>query len=146
MDHSKWDVIRFFALPICSLHLGQKCQHFPSFIVRTGPRKNGIQKVQKKHFLLSLNLILLAFPPERQEVLFKEEHYGPIPVKTETFRELWAPLVHTNFGREIHMDQNHWSKPFPGEIRVDQWSIRSSSKVSPYTGIGPWMALPNCSS
>ena len=24
--------------------------------------------------------------------------YGPMPVKTETFRELWAPLVHTNFG------------------------------------------------
>ena len=24
--------------------------------------------------------------------------YGPIPVKTETFRELWVPLVHTNLG------------------------------------------------
>ena len=32
--------------------------------------------------------------------------YGPVPVKTETFRELWAPLVHTNFGGEIHMDQS----------------------------------------
>ena len=33
-------------------------------------------------------------------VTFKQGRalYGTIPVKTETFRELWAPLVHTSFG------------------------------------------------
>ena len=28
--------------------------------------------------------------------------YGPILVKTETFRELWAPLVHTSFGENSY--------------------------------------------
>ena len=53
--------------------------------------------------------------------------------------------------------EGHWSIPFPGEIHMDQslvpmnflgkfvWTNgpESSSKVSPYTGIGPWMALPS---
>ena len=65
--------------------------------------------------------------------------------------------------------ERHWSIPFPGEIHMDQslvhtfswgnsygpiigpylflgkfvWTngLESFSKVSPYTGIGPWMAL-----
>ena len=51
----------------------------------------------------------------------------------------------------------HWSIPFPGEIHMDQslvltfsWGnsygpmvLKVFSKVSPYTGIGPWMALPS---
>ena len=66
--------------------------------------------------------------------------YGPIPVKTETFRELWAPLVHTNFGGNSY-------GPIIGPylfLGKFVWTNgpESSSKVSPYTGIGPWMALP----
>ena len=66
--------------------------------------------------------------------------YGPIPVKTETFRELWAPLVHTNFGGNSY-------GPIIGPYLFLQkfvWTNgpEGSSKVSPYTGIGPWMALP----
>ena len=49
--------------PICRLHFGQKCQNFPSFIVKKWPRKNGLQNVPKIHFLLSL--ILLRFPPKK---------------------------------------------------------------------------------
>ena len=52
--------------------------------------------------------------------------YGPIPVKTETFRELWAPLVHTF---------SWWKFVWTN-------GSESSSKVSPYTGIGSRMALP----
>ena len=67
--------------------------------------------------------------------------YGPIPVKTETFRELWAPLVHTNFGGNSY-------GPIIGPylfLGKFVWTNgpESSSKVSPYTGIGPWMALPS---
>ena len=67
--------------------------------------------------------------------------YGPIPVKTETFRELSGPLVHTNFG-------GNWYGPIIGPylfLGKFVWtnSSESSSKVSPYTGIGPWMALPS---
>ena len=53
--------------------------------------------------------------------------------------------------------ERHWSIPFPGEIHMDQslvhafsWGnsygpmvLKVFSKVSPYTGIGPWMALPS---
>ena len=53
--------------------------------------------------------------------------------------------------------ERYWSIPFPGEIHMDQSLVHmnflgkfawtngpeSSSKVSPYTGIGPWMALPS---
>ena len=52
--------------------------------------------------------------------------------------------------------ERHWSMQIPGEIHMDQslvhtfsgkfvWTngLESSSKVSPYTGIGPWMALPS---
>ena len=62
-----------------------------------------------------------------------------MPVKTETFRELWAPLVHTNFrgnsygpiiGPYLFMGKFVWTN-----------GPESSSKVSPYTGIGPWRAL-----
>ena len=51
--------------------------------------------------------------------------------------------------------ERHWSIRVSGEIHMDQslvylflgkfvWTNgpESSSKVSPYTGIGPWMALP----
>ena len=63
-----------------------------------------------------------------------------MPVKTETFRELWAPLVHTNFGGNSY-------GPIIGPylfLGKFVWTNgpESSSKVSPYTGIGPWMALP----
>ena len=37
---------------------------------------------------------------------------------------------------------NHWSIPFPGKF-VWTNGPESSSKVSPYTGIGPWMAFPS---
>ena len=47
--------------------------------------------------------------------------YGPMPVKTETFRELWAPLVHTNF-RGNSYGPIIGPYEFTGEIRVDQWS------------------------
>ena len=67
--------------------------------------------------------------------------YGPIPVKTETFRELWAPLVHTNFGGNSY-------GPIIGPylfLGKFVWTNgpESFSEVSPYTGIGPWMALPS---
>ena len=67
--------------------------------------------------------------------------YGPMPVKTETFRELWAPLVHTNFGGNSY-------GPIIGPylfLGKFVWTNgpESSSKASPYTGIGPWMALPS---
>ena len=67
--------------------------------------------------------------------------YGPMPVKTETFSELWAPLVHTNFGGNSY-------GPIIGPylfLGKFVWTNgpESSSKVSPYTGIGPWMALPS---
>ena len=66
--------------------------------------------------------------------------YGPMPVKTETFRELWAPLVHTNFGGNSY-------GPIIGPylfLGKFVWTNgpESSSKVSPYIGIGPWMAIP----
>ena len=51
--------------------------------------------------------------------------------------------------------ERHWSIPFPGEIHMDQPLVHTFSlgnsyglmilKVLlklPYTGIGPWMALP----
>ena len=47
--------------------------------------------------------------------------YGPIPVKTEAFREhLSAIRPYTNFGGKF-VWTNHWSIAFPGEIRMDQW-------------------------
>ena len=63
-------------------------------------------------------------------------------VKTETFRELWAPLVHTNFGREIHMDQSlvhtfTWGNSYGPMV------LKLLLKFPPYNGIGPWMALPS---
>ena len=52
--------------------------------------------------------------------------------------------------------ERHWSILISGEIHMDQSLVHtysckfiwtngpeSSSKVSPYTGIGPWMALPS---
>ena len=45
-----------------------------------------------------------------------------------------------NFGGNSY-GPNHWSIPFPWEIRMDQWSWKFF-KVSPYTGLGPWTALP----
>ena len=64
-----------------------------------------------------------------------------MPVKTETFRELWAPLVHTNFGGKSY-------GPIIGPclfLGTFVWTNgpESSSKVLPYTGIGPGMALPS---
>ena len=67
--------------------------------------------------------------------------YGPMPVKTETFRELWGPLVHTFswgnsygpiIGPYLFLGKFVWTN-----------GAESSSKVSPYTDIGPWMALPS---
>ena len=60
---------------------------------------------------------------------------------TETFRELWAPLVHTDFGGNSY-------GPIIGPylfLGKFVWTNgpESSSKVYPYTGIGPWMALPS---
>ena len=57
-----------------------------------------------------------------------------------TFRELWAPLVHTNFGGNSH-GPIIGPYLFLGKFR---WTNdpESSSRVSPYTGIGPWMAIP----
>ena len=65
---------------------------------------------------------------------------GPMPAKTENFRELRAPLVHTNFGGNSY-------GPIIGPylfLGKFVWTNgpESSSKVSPYTGMGPWMALP----
>ena len=65
--------------------------------------------------------------------------YGPIPVKTETNRELSGSLVHTNFGGNPYgpiIGPYHFLGKF-----VWTNGPESSSKVSPYTGIGPWMAL-----
>ena len=64
---------------------------------------------------------------------------GPIPVKTETSRELWVPLVHTNFGGNSYGPITG-PYEFLGKFVWTNGS-ESSSKVSPYTGIGPWMAL-----
>ena len=65
--------------------------------------------------------------------------YGPIPVKTETFRELSGPLVHTNSGGNSY-------GPIIGLylfLGKFVWTNgpESSSKVPPYTGIGLWMAF-----
>ena len=58
----------------------------------------------------------------------------------ETLEELSGPLVHTNFGGNSY-------GPIIGPylfLGKFLWTNgpESSSKVSPYTGIGPWMALP----
>ena len=45
--------------------------------------------------------------------------------KTETFRELWAPLVHTNSHRGNSYGPIIGPYEFPGEIRMDQWSWES---------------------
>ena len=37
---------------------------------------------------------------------------------------------------------NHWSIPFPGEFVWTNGPESSSKVFPPYTGIGPWMALP----
>ena len=64
-----------------------------------------------------------------------------MPVKTETLEKLWAPLVHTNFrgnsygpiiGPYLFLGKFVWTN-----------GPESFFKVSPYTGIGPWMALPS---
>ena len=65
--------------------------------------------------------------------------YGPILVKTETFRELWAPLVHTNFGGGSY-GLIIGPYLFLGKFVWTNGPERSS-KVSPYTGIGPGMAI-----
>ena len=62
-----------------------------------------------------------------------------MPVETETFRELWAPLVHINFGGNSY-------GPIIGPylfLEKFVWTNgpESSPKVSPYTGIGPVMAF-----
>ena len=63
-----------------------------------------------------------------------------MPVKTETFGELWAPLFHTNFRGNSH-GPIIGPYLFLGKF-VWTHAPENSSKVSPYTGIGPWMALP----
>ena len=61
--------------------------------------------------------------PKLEKTTQRRALYGPMPVKTETFRELRAPfnLVHTNF------EGNSYGPIigpylFLGEIRMDQWS------------------------
>ena len=69
--------------------------------------------------------------------------YRPIQVKTETFRKLSGPLVHTNFGGNSY-------GPIIGlylSLVKFVWTDgpEKFSNVSPYTSIGPWMALPSAS-
>ena len=89
-----------------------------------------------KMSLAELNLLVSCPLPTQGRAL-----YGPIPVKTKTFGELSGPLVHTNFGGNSY-------GPIIGPylfLGKFVWTNgpESSSKVSPYTGIGPWMALPS---
>ena len=44
------------------------------------------------------NSFFYAIGAQRRALYQGRALYGPMPVKTETFRELWAPLVHTDFG------------------------------------------------
>ena len=64
-------------------------------------------------------------------------NYG---LRVSGFRELWAPLVPTNSGGDSY-GPIIGPYPFLGKF---VWSNgpESSSKVSLYAGIGPWMALP----
>ena len=66
--------------------------------------------------------------------------HGPIPVSGETFEELSGPLVHTNFARKRY-GPVIGPYEFPPKL---EWTNgpESSSKVSPYIGIGPCMAIP----
>ena len=65
-----------------------------------------------------------------------------MPVKSETFRELWAQLVHTNFGGNLY---GPIMGPYLFLVGQFVWTNgpESPSKVSPYAGIGPWMAFPS---
>ena len=63
--------------------------------------------------------ISCCFSPHQGRAL-----YGPMPVKTDTFRTLSA------IGPYLFLAKFVWTN-----------GPESSSKVSPYTDIGPWMAL-----
>ena len=52
--------------------------------------------------------------------------YGPIPVKTETFRKTFRTI-----GPCLFLGKFVWTN-----------GPESSSEVSPCTALGPWMALP----
>ena len=45
--------------------------------------------------------------------------YGPMPVQTRTFREIWEPLVHMNFKDNSYGPS--LGALFSGEICMDQW-------------------------
>ena len=58
-------------------------------------------------------------------------------METRTFREIWEPLVHTNFSGNLY-GPIPWCLAFRENLYGPS---ESSSKVSTETGIGPWMAL-----
>ena len=121
---------------------------------RTQMRSDGLNRIGTRFYLFSTVRVFLVHrkphwifvvKPEFNRILtgFQQGRalYGPIPVKTESFRELRAPLVHTNFGGNSYgpiIDPYLFLAKFA-------WTNgpESSSKVSPYTGIGPWMAIPS---
>ena len=107
--------------------------------------RDGTEKLQKS-------------PPPTSPPQEKQERAlcGPTPVSrpklSENFEGHWS--ITFSWGNFIWT--THWSIPFTGEISYGPligpylflgkfiWTNgpESSSKVSPYTGIGPWMALP----
>ena len=74
---------------------------------------------------------------ESQKFLGQEhsmDRYLSRPKLSENFQHHWS--IPVSVGKLIWT--NHWSIPFPG---VWTNGPESSSKASPYTGIGSWMAL-----
>ena len=64
-----------------------------------------------------------------------------MPSRLKLLEELSGPLVHTNLGGNSY-GQIIGPYLFLGKF-VWTNGPESSFKVSPYTGIGPWMALPS---
>ena len=80
-----------------------------------------------------------------------------IPFERKLFREEHSMDQYRSRLKLSENFERRWSIPFPGEIHMDQSFVHTFSwgnsygpmvlkvllKVSPYTGIGPWMALPS---
>ena len=79
--------------------------------------------------------------PMRNFLDIREKHsmdqYRSRPKLAENFERHWSIRI----SGEIHMDKSIGPYLFLGKF-VWTNGPESSSKVSPYTGIGPWMVLP----
>ena len=66
--------------------------------------------------------------------------YGPIPVSTRTFREIWEPLVHMNFKGNSY-GPIPWCLVFRDDLH-GLLALKVRQVSPPETSIGPWMAFP----